>query len=574
MRQMRGLMKMAQYIMLLICIIASTALTSCNSRHVPERPDTTRPGIVGTYPANNATAVSINTRITVTFSEAMDASSIKDTTFFLQKAATSTAPTTTVGGTITYNPSNYVATFTTQTALEHDAIYGAVVTADIKDTAGNPLTASYGWVFATIPAPGALDATFGSGGRARTSLSAGDDIMYASAIQPDGKILTAGYSAATTLPTTTTFFTIARFQTNGALDTTFNPPSTNWINDYHTGRVYAVIVQSDGKIVAGGFAGARFGDTGHALLARFNTEGTRDTSYGSRTAPDDGSSILNMGGLTQDYIRSLAVQSDGQIVAAADATDDNGGVFRFAIARVTTSGILDSTFGTNGIVVNTHYTSAHAYLLKIQPNGMILVGGTFKTVAENASGLVSSYLMRYDSSGVLDPAFGSGGIVTASTGTNTLISAMEILPSGKIIIAGQTSNTTDDLFLMRFNADGLPDTSFGVNGVTITDDANHGIQHAVGMAVQTDGKILVGATFRPTAGSGSSNSDFSLFRYSEDGTLDTGFGSGRTGISVTDFGSNGDFVESIQLQQDGRIVLIGASYNGTSYDVGMARYWP
>jgi uncharacterized delta-60 repeat protein len=165
--------------------------------------------------------------------------------------------------------------------------------------------------------------------------------------------------------------------------------------------------------------------------------------------------------------------------------------------------------------------------------------------------------------------------VTASPGTDAVLADIAILTNGKIIVAGTTNGYTNaDLFLMRYNADGTLDTTFGSTGIVITNDMMNGIEIAYGLAVQADGKILVSATFQPSTGNFLTR-DFALFRYEEDGAVDTTFGGNGYGMVTTDFGiNNDDFAYDVQIQQDGKIVVVGKVSNGSNYDLGLARYWP
>ena len=547
----------------LIFLLSALATVSCSSRHVAEKPDTTIPTIRSVSPASGATAVAITTVVTCTFSEAMNASTINAASFLLVSVSSTT--TTTVAGQVTYNAASHIATFTPNSPLEHNTNYTVIITTDATDIAGNNISSSNSWSFTTIPAPGALDTTFGSGGKIRTALGFSDDETFAAAIQSDGRIITAGLSTSLS---GTDYFTVARFLTNGVLDPNFNTTFSPGKNSYFTGRAFAVALQSDDKIVAAGSSGATLSSSADILIARYNADGSRDTTFGNGSTLN-GSSTVDMGGIWESA-RALAIQTDGNIIVVGESTTNNGTTYQTVIARLNTNGTLYSIFDSNT------YTTSHAYLVKIQPDEKILIGGIFKNVDENTPGLTSSYLMRYDKAGTLDPSFGTGGVITISTGTNTVIDAMEILPEeGKIIIAGTTknsTNSTNDLFLMRFNSNGSPDTTFGSNGIVTTDDVDQGEEIAAGFALQSNGKIVFAATYLPPPGP-SQTYNFALFRYSADGVLDNTFGVDGFGMVTTDFGSS-DYAACVQIQQDGKIVIVGSVWNGSNYDIGLARYWP
>lgn len=180
--------------------------------------------------------------------------------------------------------------------------------------------------------------------------------------------------------------------------------------------------------------------------------------------------------------------------------------------------------------------------------------------------------------GDLDPAFGMGGIALAGiTDATGGVSACRpvVQPDGKILLCGtRASGTTADFFVARFTADGALDTSFSFDGRTTIDfSGSGGIDVAMALALQADGKIVVAGT--TNADGGATHDDFAVARLNADGTLDTTFGAG-TGKKVIAFdlagGSGNDDLASVAIQGDGRIVLAGTvatSNHGT--DIGVAR---
>ncbi len=222
---------------------------------------------------------------------------------------------------------------------------------------------------------GALDATFGTGGLVTTSFGVftnPGEIARALAIQPDGKIVVAGY---TTL-NDGLHLALARYQMNGALDPLFfgggvlDQPGKiigvargTWAN--------AVAVQTDGKILVGG--GNR---DGQFLLARFNTIGAPDLSFGSLGMV---TTVLSPG-LTADEVFALVLQSDDKILATG--LSHTGTDFDYGLARYETSGALDATFGTGGIVktgivpVTIPFTGGdYAQAAATTPDGQLVVAG-------------------------------------------------------------------------------------------------------------------------------------------------------------------------------------------------------
>ena len=141
---------------------------------------------------------------------------------------------------------------------------------------------------------------------------------------------------------------------------------------------------------------------------------------------------------------------------------------------------------------------------------------------------------------------------------------MVALDGGKILVAGYGIVSTEDFALARYTAAGALDTTFGTEGIVITDFAGH---HDGGraVAVQTDGKILVAGQSR-----NGSNYDFGLARYTDAGALDTDFGTG--GKVTTANGAGHDAAVSVALGTNGKIVTAGGSFNGSNYDFALARY--
>ncbi len=567
-------MRKRSILLLLILFQIALIIGSCDSRHAAEKPgtpDTTRPTVIAISPSNGATAVAVNQTVTITFSEAMNPATINDMTFVLASTTTGT-----VAGSVAYDPASHIATFTSSTVLDHNVKHTATIASNVSDAVGNTLGSSYSWTFTTIPAPGALDTSFGTNGKTRMSIGPGNDITYALAIQQDGsveKIVVAGLSSLSSSQTSTQYFTIARFLTNGTLDLTFGLYQTGKA-DYFIGSSTSVTLQSDGKIVAAGsnvVSMSSLTSPADFLIARYNKDGTRDTSLNS-----NGTVTMNTGSYVRSVVNALALQSNDMIVVAGDGTND-GITYASIVARFTTTGALDTSFNATGVRTDTIGTTSRAKVVKIQPDdGKIIVGGNY----QDGSGPQSFYLSRFATDGTPDAAQFSSGTITASPGTNAVLADIEILPGGKILVAGTTTNivTNADVFLMRFNADGTLDTTFGgfgtnPPGTVFIDDGNNGVETATGLTIQQDGKIIVAATFNPTTGAPQTR-DFALFRHNADGTEDTTFGNGH-GMVHTDFGYGyDDIAGDVQIQQDGQIVEVGCAWNGLACDIGLARFWP
>jgi uncharacterized delta-60 repeat protein len=392
-----------------------------------------------------------------------------------------------------------------------------------------------------LPAPalaagGELDTSFGGDGKVTTSFT---DVAYANAvaIQSDGKVVAAGGTGAE--------FALARYDTDGALDTTFGTDGKVTTGFTDGGSANAVAIQSDGKIVAVGISGEEF------ALARYDTDGALDTPFGT-----DGivTTDLSSG---WDEANAVAIQANGKIVAAGRATPGSPWRPWFALARYRSDGTLDTSFGDGGTVLTKFGVSGIAHAIVVQPNHRIVVAGT------NGGGFA---LARYDSHGSLDTSFGKGGkVATLLPGDapgNAYAVALQ--PDGKIVAAGAY-----DFYwfaLARFKVHGGLDQTFGDDGFVITDVGQGGEQWVSGLVTQTNGKIVAVGTEGPHE-YGDAPPRFVLTRYRANGVLDPTFGGGD-GKVITSF-KNGATAGGVAIQADGRIVVVG---NSAWESFALARY--
>ena len=217
------------------------------------------------------------------------------------------------------------------------------------------------------------------------------------------------------------------------------------------------------------------------------------------------------------------------------------------------AGSLDNTFGTNGIAIFQpgigHDVGSDIVYLA---DGTLLVCGNTKL-----TGSTCGMIMKINSDGTQNIAFGNGGIVDFQYGTSTYAYKMEVLPDGKILVCGQTYITTSDseFYVARFLSDGMPDTSFGVNGYNIT---SYSIEeeYCYDMVRQEDGKIiLVGRTFQ------GSFSSMLFTRFTADGALDTTFGT--DGYTMINESIQDEAILNVGLLNDGTIIGCGSGYVST-----------
>lgn len=298
---------------------------------------------------------------------------------------------------------------------------------------------------------------------------------------------------------------------NGKIDVTFNSSGYGLDND-----VWAVAVQSDDKIVAGGDF-TTFGTYSNSRIIRFTVDGTNDNTF-------------NNSGFNGSVF-TIAIQSDGKILVGGSFTS-YGATTTNRIARLNSDGTIDATFTTNigagfgGLVRN----------IKTQDDGKIVVVGYFTAfdIYSSINGIV-----RLNSDGTYDNTFTTG---TGLSSTSAEICVIQ--PDGKILVGGSfnsyNSNTAN--YLVRINTNGSHDSGFLGGSFSST---------VRGLSLQSDGKIIVGGDFYTYGGYGSSG----IIRLNSDGLRDSSF--------VVGAGFNIGSVQEVILDLEGKVVVVGqfSSYN-------------
>lgn len=330
-------------------------------------------------------------------------------------------------------------------------------------------------------ADGDTDESFGTSGIIRTDFYGDRDYARGVTTQADGKIIVVGQTRA--LSSSNLDFAVARYTDTGQLDPTFDGDGKLSTEiDGSSDRAFDVAVQSDGKIVV---AGSALTSSGFSLvLVRYNTDGALDNSFsgdGIATAVINGSAA---------YSRvAVALQSDGKILIAGSG--DVTGNADVVVARFLSNGTLDETFNDDGIVTTDvgGDTTDITEDIALQADGRIVVGGSIN----NGGGLNSQFLIvRYTSSGSLDTSFGSDGIVQSAIGAdNNIAKSVAIQSDGKIVAAGLSSNgVNNDVAIARYTTRGDLDTTFSNDGKDVR-DIRSGVDEANDVVLQTDGKMVL-----------------------------------------------------------------------------------
>lgn len=335
----------------------------------------------------------------------------------------------------------------------------------------------------------------------------------------------------------------------------------------------AIQLQNDGKIVSCYLS--NFSISGNVNLARFNTDGSIDTSFGTNGFVN--TIVVNETG----SVNMMKIQSDGKILITGTFSSNgtaNSSYLDFCTARFNTDGSIDTTFGTNGYAItgfqNLSYDESEA--IEIQNDGKILVGGhTNNSYLSSTNYSPDFALVRYLSNGLIDTSFGINGKFTYNFGTSIIpstsgyssdyISSIKINSVGKIIIGGDT-NVNETLVnygnfgIICLNSNGTLDTGFGSNGQQVVDFGDK--DYFGNLKVTTDDKII--ATGRHQYSVGASNyTKIALVKLLSNGNYDTSFG--NNGIVLTNRDSINliDLSNDLNIQPDGKIICFGVTPNQT-----------
>ncbi|MDZ8096654.1 MAG: DUF4347 domain-containing protein [Nostoc sp. DedQUE05] len=389
--------------------------------------------------------------------------------------------------------------------------------------------------------PGDLDLNFGNGGTVTTKFGYGGP-AYSVAIQPDGKILAVGYVYMENNNVSAPDFALARYNPDGSLDTSFGNSGTVTTHIVGTSSDfgYRVTLQSDGKIIVGGYS---WGDSTQPsqpdfALTRYNADGSLDSSFGN-----GGKVITNFG---EDFGHNVLLQPDGKIILAGYIGNGNPD---YVLLRYNTNGSLDTSFGNGGKVNGTN-----GYAVAIQLDGKIVVGGRASNGNNNDFAIT-----RYNTNGSLDTSFGNSGRVLAAIGISfENIESLAIQSDGKIVVTGYVwnvwnSSNQEDFAIARFNTDGTLDSNFGNGGKVIAPLSVSTGDRGTSLSIQPNGKIVVGGYVE--SDTQSLNRTTVLLAYNPDGTLDTSFGT--AGKVTTSLKSKYDETHVLATQSDGKIVVVG-----------------
>ncbi len=336
----------------------------------------------------------------------------------------------------------------------------------------------------------------------------------------------------------------------GTLDSTFGTGGTVITPIGKSASVGGVVLQADGKLVVAGSSGDDSLQSTFALV-RYNADGSLDSGFGS-----GGKVSVPSLSVTYAFGQGVALQPDGKIIAAGH----NGGS-SFAVdancvlVRFNTDGSLDASFGVGGVVLSkaAHGDVSSCAGPALLPGGKIIVA--VGEVSSVIGGIGAIGAMQFDSDGTRDSSFGVGGEVAAPAplccGT---ASSIAVQPDGKIIVGGGASGVLvmglppGKYLLARFDAAGTIDPAFGSNGVVSWDSPDSFPFPTVGaLVLQPDNKIVAIGGY--------------VWRFSADGAIDSGFGTAATASIPGTAGAS---------QSNGKIVISATTGDRTKPSTGFA----
>ncbi|WP_282067954.1 T9SS type A sorting domain-containing protein [Olleya namhaensis] len=400
---------------------------------------------------------------------------------------------------------------------------------------------------------GSLDTSFGTNGIVINDISDNllSDKSLSIIVKDNGAFVVSGY---TTNSNGNKDIALAQYNSDGSLDTLFgtNGIVTLDINGLDEDAISSTF-QSDGKIIT-------VGETDNkVVVARFNSNGTIDTSFAT-----NGIFVYNIS--SEDVAIAVAISTNHEIYIGCRF------FFDYGVIKLTELGTFDSTFGTNGIVTTDLGSVDYLTDIKLLSDNKLIVTGTSGNNHSGINGdSFDKAIIKYNSDGSLDTTFNSNGIIftTYEDGGDDSGNALIIQPDNKIVVCGSSYiGTEDDNFaLARYNIDGSVDTSFGINGVSIID---HGLDFEIctSALLQGDGKILVGGY---VINGTTFDFNFGLARYNSDGSIDSSFGNNGIILTDLNNNSS-DYAYSMAFQNNKILLTGSTRVSGNSDDFAIVRY--
>lgn len=397
-----------------------------------------------------------------------------------------------------------------------------------------------------LAATGDLDPTW-SGDGVQTR-AAGSTQALASAVQGDGRILVAGVGVVADGSPALGGTYVARYTAAGALDPSYGVGGVRSVSIAPGAEVVRdVVIDGAGRALVGGFVTAPdYPDETDLFVLRLTPAGAPDPTFGG------GDGVITIDRTNHDRGGALAV-SGGRILVAAGV--DTGGNFglQWTVFGLTGTGALDAGFSGDGetsLPVATVGSFDSLRDIAVQADGKIVLGGS--SGAEFASA-------RLTKAGVLDPTYGGDGVARALVENGGAGYRLLLQPDRKVVVAGYASpvgRSDTDMAAVRWTAAGALDPSFSGDGKAIVDGGSLRNDRGLSAALAPDAKIVLVGSADTTAGM-----DSAVNRLDWDGTLDTSFsGDGR--VVTSTLATSNEQLETVVVTAAGGIRAFGSNLEG------------
>jgi uncharacterized delta-60 repeat protein len=356
------------------------------------------------------------------------------------------------------------------------------------------------------------------------SVSVSSVSAQAGLIQSNNQLVVIGSAISSSISN----FLVANYSTSGTLISSFGSNGITTTTIGSQSQATSGALQSTGDIIVAGFTFLS-GQTQFAVV-RYTTAGVLDATFGTNGIVTQ---LIGDG----CAVNGCVTQSDDSIILAGNCVIN--GQPQIALMRLLNTGSVDTTFGTNGIVTLAIGQSAICNAVALQSSGEIIVGG-FAAI----NGVTQMIVAGFTNAGVLDTTFGSNGITTISSGTRSGINALAIDANENIVVTGFSDT---NMMIARLTSSGVLDITFGFSGITVTTVGNV-ITQATSITIESSGSI---------ACAGFSDSNLLVAQYTSQGVLDTTFAS--TGITLNNV--LGTAQANDVVMQNGLILAVGTSNN-------------
>lgn len=402
--------------------------------------------------------------------------------------------------------------------------------------------------------PGNLDQSFGINGKVFAESFIGEAKTII--VQNDGKILIGGRSdTVSDNGDNAGGFLVARFNANGTPDNDFGDNGKTIIREIEGVRcmhVDAMTIQSDGKIIACGrfIITSPYGIIG---IVRYNADGTIDETFG-----DSGFVLTSVA--RENIVGDMILQPDGKILITGEKKaneNDNSTAF---VLRYNVDGTKDASFGTDGLILTTFSAPIDIHAIGLQQDGKIIIGGEYWPV------YFYQILVRYFPDGRIDSSFDGNGIAALTTANGRMYD-LAIQDDGKIVIAGTSAGS---MLTARFNSSSSVDSSFGKNrtGYSIL-PMTTGYSQASNVFLQSDKSIILTGSYYTTPGTG-----LGAVKFDANGIVDSSFGENGVAVSGFDLDMIA-YENPGAIQPDGSIIVGASVWPENDEDftrIGMVRF--